>query len=81
MLKTIGERILTTLPALIGVIIVSFLLTRVLPGDTAAYFAGPGGDAAGHRRNARSSSGSTARCPNNSRAMSAICRRAISANR
>ena len=24
-----------------GVIIVTFLLTRVLPGDTAAYFAGP----------------------------------------
>jgi ABC-type dipeptide/oligopeptide/nickel transport system permease component len=41
MLKTIGERLLTTVPALIGVIIVSFLLTRVLPGDTAAYFAGP----------------------------------------
>jgi peptide/nickel transport system permease protein len=41
MLKIIGERLLTTIPALIGVIIVSFLLTRVLPGDTAAYFAGP----------------------------------------
>ena len=26
---------------MIGVIIVTFLLTRVLPGDTAAYFAGP----------------------------------------
>jgi ABC-type dipeptide/oligopeptide/nickel transport system permease component len=41
MLKTLGDRILTTIPALIGVILVSFLLTRVLPGDTAAYFAGP----------------------------------------
>ena len=41
MLKTLGDRLLTTLPALIGVILVSFLLTRVLPGDTAAYFAGP----------------------------------------
>ena len=41
MLKTIGDRILTTIPALIGVVLVSFLLTRVLPGDTAAYFAGP----------------------------------------
>ena len=29
------------MPSLIGVIIVTFLLTRVLPGDTAAYFAGP----------------------------------------
>ena len=41
MLKTLGDRLLTTLPALIGVVVVSFLLTRVLPGDTAAYFAGP----------------------------------------
>lgn len=41
MLKTLGDRLVTTLPALIGVVVVSFLLTRVLPGDTAAYFAGP----------------------------------------
>ncbi len=41
MLKIFLDRLLTTLPALIGVIVVSFLLTRVLPGDTAAYFAGP----------------------------------------
>ena len=41
MLKTVADRLLTTIPALIGVIVVSFMLTRVLPGDTAAYFAGP----------------------------------------
>jgi ABC-type dipeptide/oligopeptide/nickel transport system permease component len=41
MLKTLGDRLLTTIPALVGVIVVSFMLTRVLPGDTAAYFAGP----------------------------------------
>ncbi|WP_342363714.1 ABC transporter permease [Terrarubrum flagellatum] len=41
MLKTIGDRLLTTIPAIIGVIVVSFLLTRILPGDTASYFAGP----------------------------------------
>ena len=41
MLKTLGDRFLTTIPAIVGVIVVSFLLTRVLPGDTAAYFAGP----------------------------------------
>jgi peptide/nickel transport system permease protein len=41
MLKILVSRMLTTIPALIGVIVVSFLLTRVLPGDTAAYFAGP----------------------------------------
>jgi peptide/nickel transport system permease protein len=28
-------------PSLIGVVIVTFLLTRALPGDPAAYFAGP----------------------------------------
>lgn len=32
---------MTALPSLVGVVIVTFLLTRVLPGDTAAYFAGP----------------------------------------
>ena len=41
MLKILVSRMLTTIPALIGVVVVSFLLTRVLPGDTAAYFAGP----------------------------------------
>ena len=41
MLRQIGKRLLTVIPSLIGVIIVTFLLTRVLPGDTAAYFAGP----------------------------------------
>ena len=29
------------IPSLIGVVIVTFLLTRALPGDPAAYFAGP----------------------------------------
>ena len=41
MLRQIGRRLATTIPSLIGVIIVTFLLTRVMPGDTAAYFAGP----------------------------------------
>jgi ABC-type dipeptide/oligopeptide/nickel transport system permease component len=41
MLKTLVDRLLTTVPALIGVVVISFLLTRVLPGDTASYFAGP----------------------------------------
>jgi peptide/nickel transport system permease protein len=35
------KRALIALPSLIGVIIVTFLLTRALPGDPAAYFAGP----------------------------------------
>ncbi|MGE0563504.1 MAG: ABC transporter permease [Pseudolabrys sp.] len=41
MLTTIGKRLLTVIPTLIGVVIVTFLLTRVLPGDPAVYFAGP----------------------------------------
>jgi ABC-type dipeptide/oligopeptide/nickel transport system permease component len=41
MLATLGKRLLTVIPTLIGVIIVTFLLTRVLPGDPAVYFAGP----------------------------------------
>ncbi|MFG1421445.1 ABC transporter permease [Roseixanthobacter liquoris] len=41
MLKLIASRIATAIPSLIGVVIVTFMLTRVLPGDAAAYFAGP----------------------------------------
>jgi len=41
MIVQIARRIATAIPSIIGVIIVTFLLTRVLPGDTAAYFAGP----------------------------------------
>lgn len=41
MLRLIIARLKTTIPSILGVIIVTFLLTRVLPGDTAAYFAGP----------------------------------------
>jgi peptide/nickel transport system permease protein len=35
------KRVLAAIPSLIGVIIVTFLLTRAMPGDPAAYFAGP----------------------------------------
>jgi len=34
-------RLLGSLPALVAVVVVTFILTRVLPGDTATYFAGP----------------------------------------
>jgi len=34
-------RLAGALPALAGVVLFTFVLTRVLPGDTAAYFAGP----------------------------------------
>src|SRR6201996_4331440 len=41
MLRQTLKRLATAIPTLVGVVIVTFLLTRVLPGDTAAYFAGP----------------------------------------
>jgi len=37
----IVNRVGQALPAVIGVVVVSFLLTRALPGDPAAYYAGP----------------------------------------
>ncbi len=40
MLRTITKRLLAALPNLIGVVVITFLLTRALPGDPAAYFAG-----------------------------------------
>jgi peptide/nickel transport system permease protein len=39
-IKVIAKRLLGALPNLIGVIVITFLLTRALPGDPAAYFAG-----------------------------------------
>src|SRR3989454_2057108 len=41
MLRMVLKRLLFVVPSLIGVVIVTFLLTRALPGDPAAYFAGP----------------------------------------
>ncbi|MGL5114487.1 MAG: ABC transporter permease [Beijerinckiaceae bacterium] len=41
MLTLILNRLMLAIPSLIGVVIVTFLLTRALPGDPAAYFAGP----------------------------------------
>lgn len=39
-LSTIGVRITHAIPVILGVVVVSFLLTRALPGDPAVYFAG-----------------------------------------
>jgi ABC-type dipeptide/oligopeptide/nickel transport system permease component len=44
MLSMIAKRMVLIIPNLIGVVIVTFLLTRALPGDPAAYFAGPAAD-------------------------------------
>ena len=39
-LTLIGRRLLGALPNLVGVVVITFILTRALPGDPAAYFAG-----------------------------------------
>ena len=41
MLVSLAKRLITVIPTLVGVVVVTFLLTRVLPGDPAVYFAGP----------------------------------------
>ncbi len=41
MIKLILKRLAGAAPNIVGVVIVTFLLTRALPGDPAAYFAGP----------------------------------------
>ena len=43
-LTTALRRLLQALPVLFGVIVITFLLTRALPGDPAVYFAGPAAD-------------------------------------
>ncbi len=43
--RTVLQRLWQALPVLFGVIVVTFLLTRALPGDPAVYFAGPAADA------------------------------------
>jgi ABC-type dipeptide/oligopeptide/nickel transport system permease component len=46
MLRMVLQRVMSALPNLLGVVIVTFMLTRLLPGDAAAYFAGPAATAA-----------------------------------
>jgi ABC-type dipeptide/oligopeptide/nickel transport system permease component len=40
-MKIVIRRLLGAVPNIVGVVIVTFILTRALPGDPAAYFAGP----------------------------------------
>lgn len=44
--RAIGMRLAQTVPVLIGVVVISFILTRALPGDPAVYFAGAMADEA-----------------------------------
>lgn len=41
MILMIGKRLLMAIPSLMGVIVVTFIISHTLPGDPAAYFAGP----------------------------------------
>jgi len=40
-LRLVGRRLIVAVPGIVGVIVVTFLLNRALPGDPAAFFAGP----------------------------------------
>jgi len=44
--KMVLGRVAQAVPVAVGVVVISFLLTRALPGDPAAYFAGPAADEA-----------------------------------
>jgi peptide/nickel transport system permease protein len=37
--RRVGQRLLSSIPALLGVIVITFVLMRVMPGDPAVYFA------------------------------------------
>jgi dipeptide transport system permease protein len=41
MISLVLKRLVLAVPSLMGVVVITFLLTRALPGDPAAYFAGP----------------------------------------
>ena len=41
MLRLVGRRLILAVPGLVGVVVVTFVLNRALPGDPAAFFAGP----------------------------------------
>ena len=44
-LYLIGQRLLQAVPSIFGIVVVTFVLTRALPGDPAVYFAGVAADA------------------------------------
>src|SRR5664279_4094051 len=42
----VWKRLLGTVPSLVGVIVLTFFISHALPGDPAAFFAGPAANAA-----------------------------------
>ena len=81
MLMMIFKRLLMAVPSLIGVVIVTFLLTRALPGDPAAYFAGPAATKEAIEQIRVQARARQAAATSSSCAMSPISRTAISAIR
>ena len=77
---TIARRLAAAIPSLFGVVIVTFLLTRALPGDPAAFFAGPSATR-GVDRADRESWDWTRRCRRSSSATWRVWCTAISASR
>ena len=77
----IFKRLMLVIPNLIGVVIITFLLTRALPGDPAAYFAGPAATKEAIERVQALSSASTSRWSCRSPATSTILPMASSAIR
>ena len=73
----VWKRLIGVVPSLIGVIIVTFLLSRALPGDPAAYFAGPAANAESIAAGPRNSSDSTRASRSNSCSIWAILAAAI----
>jgi len=45
-IHAVSSRLAQTIPVVIGVVVISFILTRALPGDPAVYFAGVAADEA-----------------------------------
>src|SRR5712671_6702487 len=41
----VWKRLLGTIPSLVGVVVLTFFISHALPGDPAAYFAGPAANA------------------------------------
>src|SRR3979411_3235053 len=41
----VWKRLLSTIPSLIGVVVLTFFISHALPGDPAAFFAGPAANA------------------------------------
>ena len=76
-----GKRFLSSLPALFGVLVFTFLLMRVLPGDPAVFFASGPNAGKEEIEVIRTQMASTSRCPSSWCFISTMSAVAISADR